>query len=175
MIKINLQRFAVPDNIILGDGVFYINSTAIALTRGGGEWSLEREYHEVDADGDYGPVKGRIRKIKSRAKLKLNALELLPANLPKMYPATQTTSAYGVTSFTAKDDIEDADYQDEVSWVGITMEGKECKIILENAINLENIVWPLIDKDEIVPEITYTATYLESARTTEPWQVDLEE
>ena len=165
----------VPDNIILGDGVFYINTTAIALTRGGGQWIIEREYHPITADGDRGLVKGRIRKINSVAKLTLNALELLPANLPKMYPATQINSAYGVTSLTAKDDIEDADYQDEVSFVGVTAKGKEVKIMLDNAINLENIVWPLVDKDEIVPEVIYTATYLESSRTTEPWQVDLEE
>ena len=165
----------VPDNILLGDGVFYINSTAIALTRGGGQWTVERTYHLINADGDMGPVKSRIRKIGSIAKLKLAALELLPANLPKMYPATEITTQYGVDTLTAKEDIEDADYQDEVSFVGVTAAGKEIQIILENAINLENIDWPLVDKDEIVPEIIYTATYLESARKTEPWSVDMEQ
>lgn len=154
-------------NIILGDGVFSIGTTDIALTRGGGSFVVEREYREIDADGDFGPVKGRIRKIRSVAKLTLNALELLETNLPKLYPSTE--EAAGV--WTGKEDIEDADYQTVVTWTGTTKGGKEVVIEIENAINLENIDWALVDKEEIVPEITYTAAYLDSARTTEPWSV----
>ena len=50
------------ESIILGDGVFAVNGTDIALTRGGGQFLIEREYREIPADGDYSPVKGRIRK-----------------------------------------------------------------------------------------------------------------
>ena len=163
---------SAPENIILGEGVFTVGGTPVALTRGGGEFSIEREYKQVAADGDMGPVKSRIRKIRSIAKLKLNALEMLPANLVKMYPALSL-----VTSDPAKDVLTGAtaiavgDYV-TVNFTGYTMDGKQVYIELQNAINLENILWPLIDKDEIVPTVTYTATYLESARTTEPWKVE---
>ena len=173
---------AVPANIILGEGVFSIGSTAIALTRGGGSFSVEREYRQIEADGDYGPVKGRIRLVKSVAKLQFNALEILPANIPKFYPALEedTTTVAGTstirgidgTDTPARTDIADADYNDTVKWVGKTKAGKAVTITLENAINLENIEWALTDKDEIVPEITYTATYLEASRTKEPWKID---
>jgi len=161
---------AAPADIILGEGVFSIGSTAIALTRGGGRFSIERTYRPIEADGDLGPVKGRIRKIGSVAKLTLNALEIVPANLAKFYPGLSATTGTGIVTITGKD-IEDADYNDTVKWVGKTAAGKAVTITLDNAINLENISWDLIDKDELVPEITYTATYLESARTTEPWDV----
>lgn len=163
-----------PENIILGDGVFSVRGTDIAVTRGGGSFVVEREYRQIEADGDMGPVKGRIRKVKSVAKLSLNALEVLPANIPKFYPALNedTTTTPGTSTIKATDDIVDADYQATVKWTGKTKAGKAVVITLENAINLENIQWDLKDKDEIVPAITYTATYLESTRTTEPWKID---
>lgn len=165
---------AAPDDIILGDGVFAINGTNIALTRGGGQFTVEREYRQIEADGDYGPVKERIRKVRSVAKLVMNALELLPANLPTMYPATSNTNDAGppiADTITGKADIETADYQDEVTWTGETKGGRSVVITLENAINLENIDLSMVDKEEIVAQITYTATYLENARTTEPWNI----
>ena len=161
-----------PDNIILGDGVFYVDEVPVALTRGGGQFTVEREYRQIDADGDYGPVKGRIRKIKSTAKLKLNALELIPAQVLQMYPALQISTDIDGSTITAKEKIEAADYNDDVVWVGETLDGKAVRITIQNAINLESLDWALVDKEEIVPEVNYTATYLESARKTEPWKIE---
>jgi hypothetical protein len=163
------------DNIILGDGVFSIGATDIGLTRGGGQFTVEREYKTIEADGDYGPVKGRIRKIKSVAKISVNALELLPANLTKLYPATDLTSttvAPITDTLKATKDIEDADYASTVTWTGKTKSGRSVIITIENAINLEGIDWSLKDKDEVVPVVTFTATYLETAKTTEPWKIE---
>lgn len=164
----------MPNDIILGDGVFSIGATDVGLTRGGGTLTIEREYRNIEADGDYGPVKGRIRKIKSVAKLSMNALEILTTNIPKMYPAVKNTTAAGppiTDTITAEEDIKDADYNDTITWTGKTTAGRSVVITLKNAINLENIQWDLKDKDEIVPEITYTATYDPTTRTVEPWGI----
>jgi len=169
---------ASPDNIILGDGVFTIGSTALAVTRGGGVFSIEREYRKIEADGDYGTVKGRVRLIKSEAKLVINALEILPASIPTFYPAMSEddTTVAGTSTITGMDgtivDVQDGDYQASVKWVGKTKAGKAITITLENAINLESIEWALVDKEEVVPTLTYTACYLEASRTTEPWSID---
>lgn len=159
-------------NILLGNGVFAIGATVIGFTRGGGSFAIEREYKEIEADGDLGAVKGRVRKIGSRAKLIMNALELLPANLPKMLPSTEvdTTTIVGHSIFQATDDIVDADYQ-QVTWTGKTKGGKAVVITLNDAINLEGLDLELADKDEVVAEITYTACYTDGD-TTEPWTVD---
>ena len=165
---------AVPDNIVLGDGTFAVGGTTIALTRGGGSFSVEREYRMIDADGDYGPVKGRIRKIGSTARLTMNALEIVPANLTKFHPAMDidTTSVAGTSTITGSSDVVAGDYSSEVTWTGKTKAGKAVTITLENAINLENLDWALVDKEEIIPELTFTACYLSSDRTTEPWKID---
>ncbi|CAM4186359.1 hypothetical protein L1N85_11415 [Paenibacillus alkaliterrae] len=164
----------VPNDIVLGDGVFAVGGVNIALTRGGGQFLVEREYRRIQADGDYGPVKGRIRKISSVAKLVMNALEILPASLPKFYPSVRNTNAAGppiTDTITGKVDIETADYNTTVTWTGKTKGGRNVVITLDNAINLENIDWALTDKDELVPQLTFTATYDETTRTTEPWKI----
>ena len=167
-----------PANIILGDGTFSVGGTTIAVTRGGGVFTLEREYREIEADGDYGPVKDRIRLIRSVAKLTINALEILPANIVKFYPAMDedTTTSPGTSTITGMDgtieDIQTGDYQSTVVWTGKTKAGKAVTITLNDAINLENLEWNLVDKEEIVPTLTYTACYTEGSQTVEPWQID---
>jgi len=63
--------------ILLGAGILYIGGTAVALTRGGGKWTVEREFREINADGDRGPVEGRIVMEGSRATLSMNVLTML--------------------------------------------------------------------------------------------------
>ena len=158
------------DNIILGEGVFSVNDVDIALTRGGGVFSIEREYRLIEADMDKGPVIGRVRLVRSSAKLSLNALELLPSNLTKFYPAMTLTDATVKDVLTAAADIVAGDFT-KVTWTGTTKAGKEVYIELTKAINLENLEWNLLDKDEIVPQITYTAAYTDGVAT-EPWKVE---
>lgn len=75
--------------IMLGAGIFYIGDTKIALTRGGGKFTVEREYREINADGDRGPVEGRIVMDGSRATLTMNTLQIL-TRLSDLYPALKT-------------------------------------------------------------------------------------
>lgn len=72
--------------ILLGLGMFYIGGTAVALTRGGGKFTVEREFREIKADGDRGPVKGRIVMEGSKASITVNALTFL-TNMAGLYPA----------------------------------------------------------------------------------------
>lgn len=157
------------NDIMLGYGVFSVGGVDVALTRGGGQFMVERTYKEILADGDYGPVKGRIRKDASRAKLVIRALEVIADSIPKMYPS-MNISGTTTKTITGATDIVDADYQ-TVTFTGKTVSGKDIIITLSNAINLENLDWALVDKDEVVPEITYTAAYDPNARTTEPWNL----
>ena len=65
------------DTIILGSGMFSIDSTDVALTRGGGQFTVEREFRQINADGDRGPVKDRVVIDASTCTLTLNALTFL--------------------------------------------------------------------------------------------------
>lgn len=85
-ITMDSSTTAGAGEIVLGAGVFYIGSTAVALTRGGGSFNVEREYREINADGDRGAVKDRVVIESSRAKLTMNVLTIL-TRLTDIYPA----------------------------------------------------------------------------------------
>lgn len=74
--------------IMLGVGIFSIDDTPIALSRGGGKFTVEREFREIKADGDRGPVKGRIAMDGAKASMTLNALQIL-SRLADLYPAIE--------------------------------------------------------------------------------------
>lgn len=77
--------------ILLGLGVFAIDGTDVALVRGGGQFTVEREFRDIVADGDKGSVKGRIAIDSERAKLKMNVLTML-TSIKSMYPAIAETA-----------------------------------------------------------------------------------
>lgn len=72
--------------ILLGAGVVSIGGTDVALTRGGSQFTVEREFREINADGDRGVVKDRVVMDASRATLTLNALTFI-THMADSYPA----------------------------------------------------------------------------------------
>ena len=90
-IKVEQTPTAGASEILLGAGIFYIGSTAVALTRGGGSFVVEREYREINADGDRGAVKDRVVMDTSRAKLTMNALTWL-TSMADMWPGLTVVS-----------------------------------------------------------------------------------
>jgi hypothetical protein len=169
---------SVPDNIILGDGVFSVGTssstaTAIALTRGGGKFTVKREFRQIEADGDYGPVKDRIRLVKEVATLMMKNLEIVASAFASYYPMinlTSTTTVHTLSSraFTAV--LSSTDYT-FCQWAGYTKTGKAVAIVLNSAVNLEDIDWELQDKEEVINQLTYSGVYVETARNTSSWYV----
>ena len=78
--------------ILLGAGVVSVGGVDIALTRGGSSLSIEREFREINADGDRGPVKDRVVMDGSRASLTLNALTFL-THMADFFPAVTVTAS----------------------------------------------------------------------------------
>ena len=90
-IEVNGSSVNASDGIILGAGKFYIGGTLVALTRGGGKFTVEREYRKINADGDRGAVKGRVRMESSSPKLTMNVLTML-ANLSSLYSSIEVSA-----------------------------------------------------------------------------------
>lgn len=157
---------AAADKILLGYGTVTVGLTPIGLTRGGSSFVVEREYREIEADGDKGPVQGRIVIDREVAKLTVNALELFTAlNMGKYYPAMTATS----TGLTSSLSIIAGDFND-VTFTGKTKDGKACTITVSDAINMGNLEWTFEDKNEVVPSLEFTGTYTEGL-STPPWSV----
>lgn len=79
------------DGILLGCGIFYVDDVAVALCRGGGSFDVEREFREINADGDRGAVKGRVELEGSRPSITMNALTFL-VSMDKLFPAVSKTA-----------------------------------------------------------------------------------
>lgn len=77
--------------ILLGAGVVSIDGTDVALTRGGSQFTVEREFRQINADGDRGPVKDRVVIDASVATLTLNALTFL-TSMASVYAAINVTT-----------------------------------------------------------------------------------
>lgn len=82
--------------ILLGVGRFYVGTSSsdaqpVGLTRGGGQFVVEREYRAINADGDPGMVKDRIEQEAGQPKLKMNTLQWL-TKVATLYAAMKTVS-----------------------------------------------------------------------------------
>ena len=91
-IEIEGEVVSGAKEILLGLGVFAIDNVDVALVRGGGQFTVEREYRDITADGDKGSVKDRISLDAERAKLTMNVLTML-TSIKSMYPALSETTA----------------------------------------------------------------------------------
>lgn len=96
-IDVDDEVIAGASEIMLGAGIFYIGDKAIALTRGGGQFVATRTFRNINADGDRGPVEGRIDITDSIPTLKLTALTIL-TRLADLYPALSKTDTTGTNT-----------------------------------------------------------------------------
>lgn len=148
--------------ILLSQGAFFVDETATLLTRGGGKFTVEKTLRNIVADGDRGPVKGRVRIDDMTVKMEMNILEVLTENLEELYVGVKKEIGADADriSYTGKFEIEDEEYK-TIKWVGKTKAGKPIQIEIMNAINTENIDWTLVEKGEIVPKLTFVGHYEE--------------
>lgn len=134
-----MSRNGDPKKILLGQGIFKIGTTTVGLTRGGGQFTLEREYRPIQADGDKGMVKGRIQQEGSSPKLKFTSLEVISPLLENYYPglATTITATAGNNVYTVSTNFAALD---EVTFANIILvEGTDFDAgsdVNESAINL---------------------------------------
>ena len=80
------------DSILLGAGIVSIGGTDVALTRGGSEFHVEREFRNINADGDRGTVQGRVVIDAAEATLTVNALTFL-TSMANIYSAINVSTA----------------------------------------------------------------------------------
>jgi hypothetical protein len=159
------------DRILKGGGIFSVGGVPVGLCRGGGQFLVEREIREIEADGDFGPVVGRQAIDREVAKITMNMLEFFSAeDMEKYFPGTLVTAGATVDTWTSTLKILLTDYNN-VSWTGKTKEDGEVVIELDNCLNLGNLDFALEDKTEVVPVVELTAHYAADARETPPWRI----
>ena len=148
--------------IVLGLGAFYIydgeEPVKIAYTRGGGAFTVERVYRPISFDGLKAYASQDMIVIdEENVSLEINMLSIFKdSDLTFLYPAMKATTGADGTTITSNDDlaIETDDYR-KVEWKGITNTGAPIEITIENAVNVSNVDWKMVDRDEVLQTISY--------------------
>lgn len=168
---------AFPRDMILGEGIFSFGAagttsslTDIGAVRGGGVFNLARTYRKRAADGDYGFVKGRIAIDEEVATLTVRALDMFSTNMTAFYPAMTATSTTNLITITGGVEVASGDYK-KVRFTGRTDGGNAVQITLDQALNMAPLNWELLDKNEVVSELVFTACALEASTTVPQWTI----
>lgn len=134
-----------PKKIMLGAGVYYKNlrwetsawtGTPIGATSGGGTINHTPEYLDAELDGATVLVKGAKNKVGETAQMDINLTEFKEGLFVDMLHLEKDTSA-GVTGYTkykSKAMLTDDDYLDNIAFVGLTNDGKNIIVIMNNAL-----------------------------------------
>lgn len=110
--------------------------TLVGATSGGAKFNVTPELHKIALDGANVAVKGLTKKIGEVATLEINFAELTNDVLLASTLGQKATTSTDATmdKFISKADIVEGDYWENVAIVGRTVEGKDCIVILPNAL-----------------------------------------
>jgi len=165
--------------IWLKEGIVYGNYGSdnynIGVTRNGSSFQLVNTIKRINVDGAYGPIKNMRRVTQCYGTLTINFLKLTYTNLAYGYNIT-------VSDGTDKDGtykqiqprlgFESTDVLTNIAYVGQKMDGQNCIIYVNNALNVTpNTQFPLSEKDEVVSPMMYEGFYSYSSPTTVPVEI----
>lgn len=138
------------ENMILGAGVIYKNlkykstgegwtGTPIGATSGGIKFNYEAKWLEIEVDGATVAVKGITKqKVGETATLEGQMTEITEDILVTALHLQKSTSEdTNYVKYVSKENITEADYLDNVAYVGTLSNGKNVIIILPNALCTE--------------------------------------
>jgi hypothetical protein len=117
------------------NGAWNYNESLVGATSGGTKFNVTPELYKIVLDGSYVATKGNTKKVGEVATLEINFAELtndilLASTLGK----ADTSDDTEMDKFISKFDIVEGDYWENVAVVGRTAEGKNCIVILPNAL-----------------------------------------
>ncbi len=166
---------------LLGYGAFYVNygeddEFPLGAVKGtGSKFVREIELTDILPEDADGPIMGMKFKSNSNCSITVNTLEIVDgARMTELYPALDldTTGAeYDLITGSNDFVIPDEAYLKNVTFVGYTLKGQEVIIVVKNALPTSNIDWPLLQKSDVVPEITFVGHRDPAAPTEEPWEM----
>ena len=164
-----------PQNILLGAGAFFKNydvkkdtpetaqAKLLGATQGGGSFNAVPTVRQITVDGG----KTNIKELETIddwvVTMVANAKEITANNIALALGAAKiedSEAPEGYHRITGKEDFEQSDYQDNITWIG-TLKGstKPVIIILKNALSLNGLSLSVADKSEATVPITLTGHY----------------
>ena len=129
----------------------------LGATRGGGSFVATREIRTPDIDGRRYPYKGDKIVDSVDARLSTTVLELTPERLKDAFGSATITTSGKKTTLRVKTAIGEADYLENLCWIGSVSDGRLCVICLYNALNTADINITFADKNEATLPVEFHA------------------
>lgn len=163
-------------NLLLDAGAIFVNydvevdtfATAkeklLGATSGGNKFEAKPEYRQIGVDGVKGKAKGLSILESWEVSLTTNMLEFKEETYKHALAGVKTSEVTSIdgdyTKIEAKNFIEDADYIDNITFVG-TLSGSTRPVIIQvyNALNMEGLSIENKDGDDIVAEMKFEGHY----------------
>jgi len=145
--------------------------TLLGATRGGSTLTIEQEIREMEADGARGPVVGSRRITRVTARLVVNFLEHTVESFKRaLVGSDSATFNTDWDAISRSLQIENADFLSDVTLLGeVSGSANAMAIKLSNVIADGNFELSLVDKEEGVLAVTFTAHFTADDLDTEPW------
>ena len=157
---------------------FATPGTLMGATRGGSTFTLEQEVRDMEVDGARGPMKESRRITMVKASLTCNFIEHTTESLKRaIVGATSAVFEVNHDKITRALTIDNAaDYIDTVAILGdVSGDANGMGIVLKNAIADGNFELNMVDKDEGVVAVTFTAHFdpavVGAKDDSEPWEI----
>lgn len=156
-----------PKNLMLGAGTYYKNlkwdtttkawsGIVLGATSGGGKCTITSELVDVEIDGASVKVKGMTQKVGETASIEANMVEITPGILKMAIIGKDGESeAVGFDLIQTKPLIEDADYLENIAFVGFLATNKPVIIILENALCTSGLELSGKNKENVALTVTF--------------------
>ena len=164
-----------PDNLLLDAGAYFKNydisndtpetaaAKLIGATQGGGSFTATATIRHIEVDGVPGPVKGLERVDRWDIVMTANVKEVTADNMKMALGAASVnvaTTPAGYQHIEGKMEIDDADYIDNITWIGrLKGTNKPVIIVIHNALSLNGLNLTTTDKNEAVIAMTLTAHF----------------
>lgn len=130
--------------------------TMIGATQGGATLNITPEFTAIEADGALVAWVGQKQKTGEKATLKIKALELRKELLVDAVAGETTESTItGHDVIKSKAAITKESYAENIAIIGQTVEGKDCIVILPNALCVNGLELNTEDKTPSVVELEY--------------------
>lgn len=167
-------------NLMFSAGTYYKNlkfadtawdGTVLGATSGGGGITIEPEYVDAELDGASVALKGAKFKVGEAGTMKVNMTEFTENAISSALHLEKDTSktVSGYTVYKTKAQITDADYLENVAFVGNLVDGRQAIVIMENALCTSALELEAKAKEQATYELEFTC----HAELTEEGNIDV--
>lgn len=167
------------DKIVLGEGQLLADYGEVGeLNLGyvrGATFNENITFRHIEVDGKKGNIKGDAVVETVDPTLEVVMMEIVAANMAKVFSGLTVTDASGVKTITRDLSLVDGDYLTNISYVGKTKAGKDVVIKLLNASGEGSINLAWADKAEVEIPLMFHGNYAAITDTAAPYEIIIDE